>query len=181
MKSRYFILIFMILFPLAFSDDSIYGCSTEDLQLTVTCRPKVNQLTEEMKKNPLNAGFPSVETLQKMSGYCKEAMACVKPAKCDAIKSRMSKFSGMCETIDFMKGPYAQCAAKLKASKDKTECIQWYFSDKSRMSTEQKCAQYKAKKSCIEKDFGKLCGDSTLKSFRENQGYVSKFVGCPVY
>ncbi|EGT59025.1 hypothetical protein CAEBREN_24706 [Caenorhabditis brenneri] len=173
--------LLFFLFPLIFTESSPFGCSTEDLQLTTTCRPKLTKLTDEMKKNPLNSGFPSVETLQKMSGYCKEAMDCVKTAKCDAIKEKMNKFSKTCQTIDFMKGPYAQCAAKLKASKDKTECIQWYFSDKSRMSTEQKCAQFKAKKSCIEKDFGKSCGDSTLKSFRENLDYVSKFVGCPVH
>uniref|UniRef100_A0A1I7UWB6 DUF19 domain-containing protein n=1 Tax=Caenorhabditis tropicalis TaxID=1561998 RepID=A0A1I7UWB6_9PELO len=199
MKIHLFLLLpilFLFYSPTISSESSSpFGCSTEDLQLTVTCRPKLTKLTDEMKKNPLNSGFPSVETLQKMSAYCKEAMECVSTARCEAIKEKMNKFSKMCQTIDFMKGPYAQCAAKLKASRDKTECIQWYFSDKTcvsffikshsnseiQMSTDQKCAQFKAKKQCIEKDFGKSCGDSTLKSFRENLDYVSKFVGCPVH
>uniref|UniRef100_A0A1I7UWB5 DUF19 domain-containing protein n=1 Tax=Caenorhabditis tropicalis TaxID=1561998 RepID=A0A1I7UWB5_9PELO len=165
MKIHLFLLLpilFLFYSPTISSESSSpFGCSTEDLQLTVTCRPKLTKLTDEMKKNPLNSGFPSVETLQKMSAYCKEAMECVSTARCEAIKEKMNKFSKMCQTIDFMKGPYAQCAAK--------------------MSTDQKCAQFKAKKQCIEKDFGKSCGDSTLKSFRENLDYVSKFVGCPVH
>ncbi|CAI2355160.1 unnamed protein product [Caenorhabditis sp. 36 PRJEB53466] len=175
------LLLLLLLVSTATSSSDPFGCSTEDLQLTATCRPKLAKLTDEMKRSPLNSGFPPPETLQKMSGYCREAMDCVSAAKCEAIKEKMSKFGKMCKTIDFMAGPYAQCAAKLKASHDKTECITWYFSDKSKMSTEQKCAQFKAKKACIEKDFGKSCGDATLKSFQQNMDYVSKFVGCPVH
>lgn len=112
------LLIFLTILPfllfLSKAENSPLDCSKDDLQLTVTCRPKLAKLTDEMKKNPLNSGFPSVETLNKMSGYCKEAMSCVSPAKCPAITEKMSKFATMCKTIDFMSGPYAQCAAKVR-------------------------------------------------------------------
>lgn len=40
-------------------------------------------------------------------------MDCVKSAKCEAIREKMAKFAKMCKTIEFMAGPYAQCAAKV--------------------------------------------------------------------
>uniref|UniRef100_A0A8R1DES8 T20D4.11-like domain-containing protein n=1 Tax=Caenorhabditis japonica TaxID=281687 RepID=A0A8R1DES8_CAEJA len=154
------ILISTLLLP-SFCDDNPFDCSTDDLQLTVTCRPALAKLTEEMRKNPLSGVMPSSDTLHKMSAHCRDASNCMKSARCSAIRNKMQKFSKTCNTIEFMAGPYAQCASKL--------------------STEQKCAQFKAKKSCIEQDFGKFCGAATMKDFRDNLDYVSKFVGCPVH
>ncbi|CAI5452727.1 unnamed protein product [Caenorhabditis angaria] len=165
-------------FPNPNNDNNPFGCSTEDLQLTSTCRPKLTKLTDEMKKFPAGKGLPDSASLKVMLNHCEDAMKCIDKAQCSAIRDRTKNFKTMCETIKFLGESYGQCSKTLKESTSKSECSTWFYSDKSHMSNKENCDGFKQRKDCIQKDVRKTCGAEVEQNFNQNLGFIMKQVGC---